>query len=149
MVQVGFAKPDNDVVQGNYLTEQLRVGTNATTAEMLPGALVVKDTNDYDVKECTATGIIGWLGYGMTNANYKPATSATAYLVGDYVAVHNGGNFRVRAIITGETIAKGTPLEPAANGLITEAADEGDKVVAHAAESVSTAATTIWVVSNI
>lgn len=149
MAQVGFNKPNNDVVQGNYLTEQLKVGANATPAEMLPGALVVKDTNDYDVKECTATGVIGWLGYDKTNANYKPATRDTAYAVGDYVAVHNGGNFRVRAIVTGEAIDKGTPLEPAANGLITAAADEGDKVVAHAAETITNAATTIWVVSNI
>ena len=149
MTQVGFNRPNNDVVQGNYLTEQLKIGANATAAKMLPGALVVKDTNDYDVKESPADGaVIGWLGYGKANANYKPENRDTAYAVGDYAPVHNGSNFRVRAIVSNATIAKGTPLKPAAGGLLQAASDEGDLVVARAAESVASASR-IWAISAI
>jgi len=116
---------------------------------MLPGALVIKDTNDYDVGESGSEGkVIGWLGYGEANANYKPATRDTAYAVGDYVPVHNGGNFRVRAIITTEAAVKGAPLTSAANGVVTAATADAP-IVAHAAETVANDVSTIWVVSNI
>lgn len=148
MTQVGFNRPDNDVVQGNYLTEQLKVGANATAAKMLPGALVIKDTNDYDVKESGAEGaVIGWLGYGSANVD-KPADRDTAYAVGDYVPVHNGSNFRVRAIINGEAFVKGAPVTPAASGLVTAATLDAP-IVARAAESVPDTATRMWVVSEI
>jgi len=150
MTQVGFNKPDNDVVQGKYLTEQLKIGANATAAKMLPGALVIKDTNDYDVKESGSEGaVIGWLGYGMANANFKPDNRDTAYAVGDYVPVHNGSNFRVRAIVANnEAVTKGAPLTPAADGLVTLATADAP-IVARAAESVSQATTRVWVVSEI
>jgi hypothetical protein len=136
-------------VQGNYLTEQLVVGATATAAKMLPGALVIKNTNDYGVGESGSEGkVIGWLGYGATNANYKPTNRDTAYARGDYVAVHNGSNFRVRAIIDTEAADKGAPLTADTDGTVTAATADAP-IVCHAAETVANTATTIWVVSNI
>lgn len=149
MVQVGFSKPNNDVVQGNYLTEQLKIGAAATAAKMLPGALVIYDGNDYSVKESSTEGsVIGWLGYGLTNANYKPTTRDTAYALADYIPVHNGSNFRVRAIIDTEAVTKGAPLTADTNGTVTAATADAP-IVARAAESVANTATTIWVISSI
>ena len=148
MTQIGFNKPANDVVQGNYFTEQLQIGASADAAKMLPGALVIFDTNDYNVQESGAAGaVIGWLGYDKANANYKPETRDTAYAAGAYVPVHNGSNFRVRAIKSTGAIVKGDPLEAEADGLVV--AFGSAPIIARAAESVATGATRVWVISNI
>jgi len=113
--QIGFVKPLNDVVQGRYMTERLKVGANATAASMKPGIHVIFDVNDYSVKEGGAAGhVIGILGYGDANADYKPATRDTAYAVGDEVPVHNG-SFRARVYVS-ETVVKGDPLVAIADG---------------------------------
>lgn len=116
MVQVGFEKPLNDVVQGVSLgPERLKVGANATPAKMKPGIHVVRDANDYSVKEGGAAGpVIGILGYGEAAADFKPATRDTAYAAGDEVPVHNGV-FRARIYVT-EAVNKGDPLIAAADG---------------------------------
>jgi len=151
--QVGFRKILNDVIDGPSLVERLKVGTNATAAEMVPGALVINDTNDYSVKECSADGkAIGWLGYEKANANFKPETRETAYVEGDEVPVHNGGGFRVRAILTtGQTVTKGEYLDASGNGTVEIAAVGSDDIKARAAESVTTAGEEkyIWVISEI
>lgn len=123
MVQVGFEQPLNDVVQGPYMTERLKVGANATPAKMLPGIHVVFDTNDYSVKEGGAAGACeGILGYGEAAADFKPATRDTAYALADEVPIHNGV-FRARIYVT-ETIVKGEPLIAAADGKF----DKGDEI---------------------
>ena len=116
MAQSGFVLPLNDVVQGDYLTERLEIGPAATIAKMLPGMHVVFDTTDYGVKEGGAAGaVIGIIGYGEANADYKPATRDTAYTaLGDEVPVHNG-HFRARVYVT-ETVVKGQNLVAAADG---------------------------------
>lgn len=116
MAQSGFVLPLNDVVQGDYLTERLEIGPAATIAKMLPGMHVVFDTTDYGVKEGAAAGaVIGIIGYGEANADYKPATRDTAYTaLGDEIPIHNG-HFRARVYVT-ETVVKGQNLVAAADG---------------------------------
>ncbi len=123
MVQVGFVEPLNDVVQGPYMTERLKVGANAAAAKMLPGMHVVFDTNDYSVKEGGAAGsVIGILGYGEAAVDFKPATRDTAYALADEVPIHTG-IFRARVYVT-ETVVKGDPLIAAADGKF----DKGDEI---------------------
>lgn len=90
MVQLGFRKPTNKWSQGGALgVEYFKVGANATAAKMLPGIAVIKDANDFSVKESGSLGsTIGVLGYDETPAQYRPTTSSTAYALGDHVAVH-------------------------------------------------------------
>ena len=115
MAQAGFVEPLNDVVQGDYLTERLAVGANATAAKMLPGMHVVFDTIDYEVKEGGAAGaVVGLIGYGEANADYKPATRDTAYALADEIPVHNG-HFRARVYVEA-TVVKGQALIAIADG---------------------------------
>jgi hypothetical protein len=121
MAQSGFVLPLNDVVQGDYLTERLEIGEGADITKMLPGRHVIRDTSDYGVAEGGAAGlVIGILGYGEANADYKPATRDTAYTaLGDEVPVHNG-TFRARVYVT-ETVLKGQPLVAAVDGKFEKA----------------------------
>jgi len=151
--QVGFRKILNDVIDGPSLVERLKVGANATKARMVPGALVIRDTNDYSVKECGAEGkAIGWLGYEKANANFKPETRDSSYNVGDEVPVHNGNGFKVRAILTtGQAVTKGEFLDASGNGTLLIATLATGDIKARAAESVTTtiAEDYIWVISEI
>ena len=115
MAQAGFVLPLNDVVQGMYLTERLAVGANADPAKMLPGMHVVFDVNDYEVKQGGAAGlVIGIIGYGEANADYKPETRDTSYAVGDEIPIHNG-TFRARVHVSGDVV-KGQGLVALADG---------------------------------
>jgi hypothetical protein len=121
MVGYGFMAPANDVIQGaakNGLQEQLKIGSNASAAQMLPGRLVSRDNGDYDVKEGSALlSPVGWLGYEGTN--FKPATIDTAYAVADDAMVYNGGGFRVRASLAkGCSVVKGNLLANWTNGQV-------------------------------
>ena len=100
MVQLGFREPNNDVVQGGSLgPEFLKIGANATAAKMLPGTAVIKDTNDFSVKEGAAGGkLIGYLGYASTPAAFRPETITTAYALGNIAAVHRGAGRRQRRL---------------------------------------------------
>ena len=123
MAEYGFIVPANDVVQGtdrNGLIEQLRVGSNATAPQMLPGRLVSRDVGDYDVKEGSALlAPEGWIGYASASPDYKPATMDTAYAVGDDIAIHNSGGFRVRASLAkGCSVVKGDLLANWTNGQV-------------------------------
>lgn len=122
MAQLGFTKPNNDVIQGEPpFTEYLKV---ETATEMNPGRLVKKGTTDYDVVVVAAAidRSIGWLGYGKAHASFKPTNRDTAYAANDEVPVHVGSGFRVRAtLITGNNVVKGARLVPAANGKLAAA----------------------------
>lgn len=121
MAEYGFMAPANDVIQGaakNGLQEQLKIGSNATPAQMLPGRLVSRDNGDYDVKEGSALlSPVGWLGYEGTN--FKPETIDTAYAVADEAMVYNGGGFRVRAnLAKGCSVVKGDLVANWLNGQV-------------------------------
>lgn len=165
MAQLGWRKPLNNVCQNGSTidTEQLQIGANATAAKCLPGIAVIRDTNDYSVKESGAGGVIvGYLGY--ENSTDKPISIDTAYAVGDSVAVECGpGRRQMARLAASQTIVKGQPLSVAADGYLTAAVINGvvsivesgadtkstgnTDIVADAEESVTTTATTgkIWV----
>lgn len=145
MADVGFSVPRNDVVWGTYLTERLAIGANATIAEMLPGAPVVFDVNDHDVKETQALGdIIGFLGYGEAHSTYKPATRDTAYTaLNDEVPVHHGPGMLVRCPCASTSFVKGDKLACEDAGLVKAATVGTDHIVGEVAISTTTA-TTVW-----
>ena len=117
-------KPTNDVIFGDSqgVVEEYIVET-ATT--MYPGRLVMIGTNPGDVIVCTAgSNPLGWLGYGMCNASYKPASSDTIYEASDRVPVHRGGGFYVVGSLANGVgaVTEGQQLIPAAAGEVTTAA---------------------------
>lgn len=153
MVQLGFRKPNNALSQGGALDiEYFKVGANATAAKMIPGIAVIKDTNDYCVKESGGSGnTIGVLGYDKTPASSRPATITTAYAVGDEVAVHRGAGRRQKMwLTTSQTIVNGQPLMVTTDGYLTAATVGTHDVYCDAAESVTTtsAAAAIWVITR-
>jgi hypothetical protein len=149
MVQPGWRKPTNKVCQngGGLDTEQLKVGANATAAKMLPGIVVIRDSNDYSVKEWSSGGyMIGYLSY--ENSPKKPETIDSAYAVGDLVGVEIGANRRQLArLAISQTIVKGQPLTVTTDGYLAAATVGTDDIVADAEESVTTTSSTakIWV----
>lgn len=153
MVQLGFRKPTNAVAQGGALgVEYFKVGAAATAAKMLPGIAVIKDTNDYSVKESGGSGAtIGVLGYEATPAQYRPTSITTAYAVGDIVAVHRGAGRRQKMwLTTSQTIVQGQPLMVTTDGYLTAATVGTHDVYCDADESVTTtsAAAAIWVITR-
>lgn len=147
MAQAGVRKILNDVVDGKSTTNYYNI---ETVANMYPGALVVKDTTDYDIAVCGVDGIAtGWLGYGACNGPDKPATRDTIYLVGAEAPVHSKAKY-VRAIYaTAADVAKGATLSAAANGCVITGAVGTKDIIGTAAESVLSGATRIWVESRI
>lgn len=152
MTQLGFRKPSAGTVEGGMpAPEFFRIGANATAAKMLPGIAVIKDTDDYSVKESAGTNSIGFLGYEYTPAMFRPTSMSTAYAVGDTVAVHRGPGRRQRALLTtSQTIVNGQPLKVTTDGYLTAATVGTDDVVADADESVTTtsSAAAIWVITR-
>lgn len=145
MVDVGFSVPRNDVVSGTYRVERLGIGANATIAEMLPGAPVVFDTNDHDVKETQALGdIIGFLGYGDAHSTYKPVDRDTAYTaVADEVPVVHGTDMIVRCPCASTSFVKGDKLACEDAGLVKAATVGTDHIIGEVAISTTTD-TTVW-----
>lgn len=151
MVQLGFRKPTNDVVQGDSLgPDYYKVGSTATAAKMLPGIAVCKGATDFDVRQSDASGNdVGVLGYAYSPA--KPATITTAYAVGDFVAVHRGASRRqMMYLASGQNVKNGQPLYVTTDGYLTAATAGTHDVYADAAESVNASggAAAIWVVTR-
>jgi hypothetical protein len=133
---------------------------------MLPGIVVIRDTNDYSVKEWSSGGhMIGYLSY--ENSPDKPETIDNAYAVGDTVGVEVGaGRRQLARLATSQTIVKGQPLKVTTDGYLAAATVNGvvsivesgsdtkstgnDDMVADADESVTTTSATakIWVVTR-
>lgn len=134
MADVGYGpKPTNKIiVAGQPLTQILKV---ETVANVYPGRLVEKGTNDDDIKVGTAGGdVIGWAGYENTIKKHRPATVDTIYLVNAQIAVEHGGGFVIVASLAdGETITKGERLCAGANG----------EVVAASAAAIPSGTTTV------
>ncbi len=97
------------------VVEELNV---QTATNMYPGRLVKKGTNDDDVVLNDGnTTALGWLGYEHTPTEYRKAAKTTIYAASDKVGVLKGGGFILDALAvdtSGETIAKGDRLKPAA-----------------------------------
>lgn len=148
MVETGFSKPSNTVVTDSVLPPKfMKIGANATAAKCIPGIAVVRDANDYSVKE-GATKVVGTLGYEATPAAYKPATPTTAYAVGNTAAVHSGPRRCKMWLAASQTIVTGDPLKVTTDGYLAAATIGTDDVYCDAAESVTTGegeTAAIWV----
>ena len=147
MVQAGVRKIANDVIDGSSIVEYYNI---ETVANMYPGAVVKRDTTDHDIEVCDASGnSTGFLGYGACNGPDKPETRDTIYLVEAEAPVHSGGGFFVRAICDTATLTKGEELSAAAAGKVESATVGTSQVIGRAAESVSSSATRVWMISYI
>ena len=127
-VDIGFAKSAVGVGAEDLFEEMvLKVGANATAAKMLPGIAVIRDTNDYSVKEYGSSGsaVVGVLGWEKTPVKWRPATRDTAYALGDEVAVHYGPG-RIRMLLAdSQTIVKGDALALTTDGYLIKATING------------------------
>ena len=146
MVQAGVRKILNDVIDGDSIVEYYNAGT---IANMYPGAVVRRETTDYDVQVCDASGnSIGFLGYGACNGAFKPETRETIYALDDEVPVHSGGGFFVRARCASSSFTKGEELSAAAGGDVESATVGTSPVIGRAAETTSSAEF-VWMISYI
>lgn len=164
---MGWRKPLNKTKQGGSLdTFQMQVGSGATAVKMLPGIAVMRDGNDYSVKEWASGGqMIGYLSY--ENSADKPEDMDTPYAVGDFVGVDVGpGRRQFARLAASQTIVYGQPLSLDTDGYLKAATVNGavtvdesgtatvqtgnTDIVADAAESVTTTASTgkIWIVTR-
>lgn len=141
MAYTGHIKPTNTIVAaGTPLVQELKV---EAAANMYPGRLVIKGTNDDDVSVAgaAAANCAGWLGYEQTAPAYRPSTPDTIYVINDQAAVLNGGGFVVvGTLTTSQTIAKGAKLESGADGTLQALA--AGTLVGYAEESVTTTGAT-------
>jgi hypothetical protein len=151
-----FRKPSVSVVQGDDLGPTYGViGANATAAQMIPGKLVIFDTNDNEVKEAGAAAAdassnVGILGYEGSPLAFKPATRDTAYAVGDHVAIHNTPGMRFRgwltaasgAVTTGSSLGHAVADTSGNVQVMTKTmTDYGARGIAVALESITPSAT--------
>lgn len=164
-VDIGFSKSAVGVGAEDLIEPMiLKIGANATAAKMLPGIAVVRDTNDYSVKEYSSgSAVVGVLGWEETPNNTRPSTRDTAYALGNEVAVHYGPGKIMMRLTTSQTIVKGDLLTLTTDGYLTKATINGvvsinesgsstvstgnSDVYAEALESVTTTTSTapIWV----
>ena len=166
VVDIGFSKSAVGLGAEDLIEPMiLKIGANATAAKCLPGIAVIRDTNDYSVKEYGSSGsaVVGVLGWESTPTKWRPATRDTAYAVGDEVAVHYGPGKIMMRLTTSQTIVKGDQLTLTTDGYLTKATINGvvsvdesgsatvstgnSDVYAEALESVTTTIATagIWV----
>lgn len=125
---MAWSRGQKVVLAGNTVVEELKVGSNATAAYMVPGALVTGDASDEKIKEnnVATTKPIGWLGFEQAHPDYKPANVTTAYAVGDFAPVVAGpGAVLVSTLAKGFVAAKGDLLMPWTNGQLAVATEVG------------------------
>ncbi len=119
MPQNPFTKANNRIlISGDPLIAELEVGANATAAKMIPGTIVVHDTNAQDVKESGAEphSVVGVL-------EAMPTMKKTdAYAVGDQCRVIMSACVCQVRLKAGENIAVGDRLKAEADGLAAKLA---------------------------
>lgn len=137
MADVGYGpKPTNKIiVAGQPLTQILKV---ETVANVYPGRLVKKGTNDDDIVVGTASvENVGWAGYENTIKKHRPATVDTIYLINAQIAVEHGGGFIIVGSWAGGTCKKGDLLKGIAAGQLSGGTAGTDHIVAIAEESMT------------
>ena len=146
MVQAGVRKILNDVIDGDSIIDYYNI---ETVANMYPGAVVKRDTTDFDIEACDASGnATGFLGYGNCVGPFKPDTRETIYDVSGNAPVHSGGGFFVRARCASSSFTKGEELSAAAGGDVESATVGTSQVIGRAAETTSSAEF-VWMISYI
>ena len=134
-------KPTNGIVLDS---KNLTVWTKKveTAAEVYPGRLVIRGTNDDDIVVCTGSVPVGWAGYEHTAKKYRPATVDTIYTVDSFIGVISGPGIKlVGSLALGVTAVPGTILKAAPDGRLTPGTAGSDDIVAVGLESVTTVAT--------
>lgn len=146
-------KPTNAIIVDS-LNKHFTTKTVETAANVYPGRLVMKGTNDDDIVVCDGSTQypIGWAGYEDTAKKYRPATVDTIYVVDHRISVVWGpGMVIVGAIpIIGAAITVGSPLTYAPAGKLTPWTVGTNAIVAWAMEAnAGTAASDLIVKSAI
>jgi hypothetical protein len=146
----GLIQPNNAILYaGEPVTQEMEV---LTTTEFCPGKLVVTDTNDWDCKAAGATSstVIGvadvpsdqkLTDYWTSSAGGANTKSFTA---GDQIRVLRGDIVVKLIAISGATIAVGTKLISAANGMVTNGTSAG-QVIGYSLESPVLTSCCDWV----
>lgn len=133
------------VIQGKVERVEMKVGGAATPAKMLPGTLVVVDTNDNEIMEAGAKahGILGIIDVDAEHDIGDPYDNGDD-TAGDNVPVivPQAGAFVALTLVTGGSVVQGTTLVSAADGEVKEAevqtlGGQGD-IVGIAWETVTT-----------
>lgn len=115
-----------------------------TVANVYPGRLLEKGTNDDDVIVAAGTNaVVGVAGYEDTPKLYRPATRSTIYVVLDKIAVLSGpGAGVILQITSGEAAVVGSLLAADADGMVKVGTAGTDHIIAKAKETVTGAAAT-------
>jgi len=120
MPQNPFTKPANRILisPANALVAEFEVGANATAAEMIPGAVVINDTNAQDVKESgdEPHAVVGILECA------EDMLYTDHYAVGDQCPVIMGPAICQVRLKASENISIGDRLRAMDNGLAAELA---------------------------
>lgn len=126
-------KPANQIlIAGDPTYLEVEIGANATAAKMLPGRIVIHDTDDGDVKEAGANAV-NPLGVLDVQAG---ELEETAYAVGDQARLITGPGCHVKLLLKGgENVAVGDQLVCAADGKVAKQGTATAMVVAQALES--------------
>jgi len=138
----GFVKPLNSIVVDDNsggrkpLIQGLKV---EVAANMYPGRLVIKGTNDDDAVVSGASGLItGWLGYEQADPNFQPVDVDTLYAANDTAPVLYGSGFvLVASLAATQTIVKGDRLSAGALGQVVKTVSPA-VIVGVAMETVTT-----------
>jgi len=138
----GFVKPNNSIVvdDNGGGRKPLIQGLNVeAAANMYPGRLIMKGTNDNDAVVAGVGGLVtGWLGYEQADPNFMPADVDTLYAVNDKAPVLYGTGFvLVASLATAQTIVKGDRLSAGAAGQVIKTVSPA-VVVGVAMETVTT-----------
>lgn len=127
MADLGFVKPENDVIIGESPS---RYDLNVeVTTNMIPGRLVIKGTTDFDIIAGTALKPpAGWIGYAQgSNSAAKPATRDTAFAADVTAPIHKGGGFPIRAnLVTGAKVDRNDHVANWAAGQVIGPVSPGD-----------------------
>jgi hypothetical protein len=126
----GLIQPANEIVYAGtptYLEYEVK-----TIAEMIPGRLVMHDTNEWDIKVCTsgATTALGVL-------DVEPGELRTSnYDAGDQARVITGDCVVLMTKDSGAAVAIGDKLIPADSGMVQGATTAG-AVIGYALQAVA------------
>lgn len=146
----GLIQPANAILYaGEPLYQEFEV---LTTTHMAPGRLVITDTNDYSIKVAGA-GAATCLGVLDIMADEKLTLMQTEVQEGTPLAVYAAGT-QVRVIRgdvvvkcmgdSGATIAVGTKLITAANGMVTNGTTAG-QVIGYSLQAITFSGVCKWV----
>lgn len=143
MADVGVGpKPTNQILVDGRAGVSVQILKVETAANMYPGRLVKKGTNDDDAVVATAaSACIGWIGYLNTIKKYRPATVDTIHVINDQASILSGpGIILVGYLELGANVSKGARLTMGAIGGLSGGTVGTDDIVAVAEESVDASA---------